>query len=70
MATRPEAVEEAPTSEKGLAEIAGTTTTTDPDPDPDSPVARAATGGGATEPLEARTGAGDDPGERPATEQM
>jgi hypothetical protein len=45
VATRPEAVEEVPTMERGLAEIAGTTTTTDPDPG--SPVAGAVTGGGA-----------------------
>jgi hypothetical protein len=68
VATRPEAVEDVPTTEKGLVEIARTTTTTDPDTD--SPVAGAAARGGATEPLEARTVASDDSSERPAPEQM
>jgi hypothetical protein len=62
--------EEAPTPEKDPSETVGTTTAMDPYPDPDSPVAGAATGGGDTEPLEARTGAAAGPGERPTTEKM
>ncbi len=63
--------EEEPTPGKDPAETAGCTKAMDPDPDPDSRATEAATGGGATEPLEARTGAvagPGDSGERPEVE--
>jgi hypothetical protein len=65
-ATRSEEGEEGPTSGKDPAETVGNTTAMDPD----SRVTGAATGGGATEALEARTGAAAGPGERPTVETL